>query len=247
MVEGNSDSININKFISQTGICSRREADKWIEQGRVKINGKVAQLGNRVRPGDQVLVDGKPLQLNQKEVYIALYKPRGIVSTTDSKERKNIVKYVGHPERIFPIGRLDKDSEGLIVLTNNGDIVNKILRAGNEHEKEYLVWVDRGLSKDFKNKMEKGVPVLGSISKPCKVKILGPNQFKIILTEGKNRQIRRMCSYLGYKVTRLKRTRIMNINLGNLEYGKWRDLTAKELNTLLATLKNSSKTEEASR
>ncbi len=247
MSKASSPSININKYISSTGICSRREADRIIMNGRVRINGKVAQLGNRVQEGDQVTLDNKLLKHRAEKVYIAHYKPKGIVSTTDSKERKNIIKYIGFPQRIFPIGRLDKDSEGLILLTNDGDIVNKILRAGNRHQKEYLVWVDKPLNQNFVQKMEGGIPILGKITKKCKVEITGPNSFRIILMEGMNRQIRRMCSYLGYEVTRLKRIRIMNIDLKGLEYGKWRELQPSEIRTLESQLQHSSKTEEASK
>lgn len=242
----NQDSINLNKFISSTGICSRREADKIIAEGRVTINGKPSQLGNRVFMGDIVKVDGKPLQAKPKTLYIALNKPVGIVSTTDSKEKKNIVRYINHPERLFPIGRLDKPSEGLIFLTNDGDIVNKILRAGNNHEKEYIVTVNKEINEDFVKRMSNGIPILGTITKKCKVEKLSKYVFKITLTQGLNRQIRRMCEYLGYEVTKLKRTRIMNVSLNGIKYGDWRELTSQEIETINKLIQSSSKTEEAS-
>lgn len=246
MKSTNSDSINLNKYISQTGICSRREADRWIEAGRVTLNGVIAQLGNRVNQGDDVEVDGKPLQTKPKALYIAFNKPVGIVSTTDPKERKNIIRYINHPERLFPIGRLDKPSQGLIFLTNDGNIVNKILRAGNQHEKEYIVTVDKPITPDFIKQMRGGIPILGTVTKKCYAKTLNDFTFKIILTQGLNRQIRRMCDYLGYEVTKLKRTRIMNINLQGLSVGQWRELTNDEMAEINAMVASSSKTEEAS-
>lgn len=246
-MSNNQQSINLNKFISSTGICSRREAEKLITEGRVSINGKPTQLGNRVFEGDVVKVDGKPLKAKPKTLYIALNKPVGIVSTTDSKERKNIVKYINHKERLFPIGRLDKPSEGLIFLTNDGDIVNKILRAGNNHEKEYIVTVDKTITSDFVKRMSNGIPILGTVTKKCKVEQLKPTIFKITLTQGLNRQIRRMCEYLGYEVTKLKRTRIMNVSLDGIKYGDWRELTAQEITKINQLIAGSSKTEEASK
>lgn len=240
-------SINLNKFISSTGICSRREADRWIADGRVTINDQPTKLGNRVEDGDLVKIDGKPLQEKPKTLYIALNKPVGIVSTTDAKERKNIVDFVGHTERLFPIGRLDKPSEGLIFLTNDGDIVNKILRAGNHHEKEYIVSVDRLITQQFLRKMSNGVPILGTITKKCKVEKINDRTFKIILVQGLNRQIRRMCEYLDYKVIKLKRIRIMNVKLGRLKIGEWRELTPDEMKMIEQQILNSSKTEDASR
>ena len=242
----NADSINLNKFISNTGICSRREAEKLIVAGRVTINGKATKLGNRVFPGDIVKVDGKLLREPPKTIYIALNKPKGIVCTTDSKEAKNIVDFINHPQRLFPIGRLDKPSEGLIFLTNDGDIVNKILRAGNLHEKEYVVTVDKSISSEFLVKMSQGVPILGTITKKCRIEQIDDRQFKIWLTQGLNRQIRRMCEYLGYGVKKLKRTRIMNVSLGKLKLGEWRDLSKEEITELLQMVSSSSKTEEAS-
>lgn len=246
ILSNNQDSININKFISNTGICSRRDAEKFITAGRVTINGKIAVLGNRVFENDIVKVDGNELQTKPKTIYIALNKPVGIVSTTDSKERNNIVNHVNHPQRLFPIGRLDKPSEGLIFLTNDGDIVNKILRAGNNHEKEYIVSVNKTIDDNFIKKMSNGIPILGTVTKKCKVEKLSDKVFKIILVQGLNRQIRRMCAYLGYDVLKLKRTRIMNVSLGNLKYGEWRELTKTEIDKINSLIATSSKTEEAS-
>ncbi|TDQ29834.1 23S rRNA pseudouridine(2604) synthase RluF [Tenacibaculum caenipelagi] len=247
MENNNDTSINLNKYISSTGICSRREAERFITEGRVTINGKPTQLGNRVHEGDVVKIDGKPLKAKPKTIYIALNKPVGIVCTTDSKERKNIVKFVGHPQRLFPIGRLDKPSEGLIFLTNDGDIVNKILRAGNNHEKEYIVSVDKPFDEGFIQRMSSGIPILGTMTKKCKVERINNITFKITLVQGLNRQIRRMCEYLGYEVTKLKRTRIMNVTLGNLKVGEWRELTSKEMDEINKLVASSSKTEEASK
>lgn len=228
----NENSISLNKYISSTGICSRREADKWIDAGRVRINGKVAQKGNRVFENDVVKVDGKQLKSKPALVYIALNKPPGITSTTDLNDKDNIIDFVNHPKRIFPIGRLDKASSGLILLTNDGDIVNKILRTENNHEKEYIVTVNRSITDDFIYNMQKGVPILGTVTKKCYVRKLNDKKFKIILTQGLNRQIRRMCEYYDYNVMTLKRVRIMNIELANLKVGQWRDLTAAELKLL---------------
>ncbi|CAM1333531.1 23S rRNA pseudouridine(2604) synthase RluF [Tenacibaculum aestuariivivum] len=246
MENKNKVSINLNKFISSTGICSRRDAEKLINAGRVSINKNIAQLGNRVFEGDKVRVDGRLLIAKPKTLYIALNKPVGIVCTTDSKEKKNIVKFVGHPERLFPIGRLDKPSEGLIFLTNDGDIVNKILRAGNNHEKEYIVSVDKKITDEFIIKMSNGIPILGTVTQKCKVKKINDFTFQIILTQGLNRQIRRMCEYLEYEVTKLKRERIMNVSLGNLTTGDWRELTEQEMKEIIEMISSSSKTEEAS-
>lgn len=242
----NQDSINLNKFISATGICSRREADKLIVEGRVTINGKPTKLGNRVVEGDKVRVDGTPLKPKPKTLYIALNKPVGVVSTTDSKEKKNIIRYINYPERLFPIGRLDKPSEGLIFLTNDGDIVNKILRAGNNHEKEYIVTVNKIITDDFLKKMSNGIPILGTVTQKCTIEKVSNYVFKIILTQGLNRQIRRMCEYLDYRVTKLKRTRIMNVSLAGLKYGEWRELTPKEVDRINELISSSSKTAEAS-
>jgi 23S rRNA pseudouridine2604 synthase len=225
--------MRLNKFIAETGVCSRREADKWIESGRVTCNGGIATLGTQVSADDEIRVDGELLGVRKKQIYIALNKPVGIVCTTEPHIKDNIIGFIGHRERIFPVGRLDKDSEGLILLTNDGDIVNEILRSENNHEKEYLVTVDRAITDLSLEMLGKGVKIMGEITKPSKVSRLGPNAFRIILTQGLNRQIRRMCSALGYKVQRLKRIRIMNIKLGNLETGKWRYLTQSELAGLL--------------
>ena len=242
----NNVSTNLNKFISSTGICSRREAEKLIVAGRVSINGNPTQLGNRVVDGDVVKVDGRVLQAKPKTIYIAFNKPVGIVCTTDSKEKKNIIRYINYPERLFPIGRLDKPSEGLIFLTNDGDIVNKILRAGNNHEKDYVVKVNKPITDDFIQKMSNGIPILGTITQKCNVTKVGSKTFQIVLTQGLNRQIRRMCEYLDYEVLKLKRTRIMNVQLDHLEIGQWRDLSEKELMQINTMVSSSSKTSEAS-
>jgi len=242
----NENSTSLNKYISSTGICSRREANKFIEEGRVSINGQKAQLGNRVFDGDKVKVDGRAIKKKVKTLYIAYNKPIGVVSTTDQKEKDNIISHINHPTRLFPIGRLDKPSQGLIFLTNDGDIVNKILRAGNRHEKEYVVTVKQTINSEFIRKMGNGIPILGTVTKKCKVSQVNKNTFKIILTQGLNRQIRRMCEYLNYDVTQLKRTRIMNVTLSGLKVGQWRQLTTKEMNTIQKMIAGSSKTEEAS-
>jgi 23S rRNA pseudouridine2604 synthase len=224
--------ISINKYISDSGFCSRREADKYIDQGRVTINDQIALKGNRVSETDVVEIDGEPLRKKKKSLYIALHKPKGITCTTDRNDKSNIVDYMNFKERIFPVGRLDKLSEGLIFMTNDGDIVNKILRAGNAHEKEYVVQVDKPITLEFLQKMRKGVRILGEWTKPCFVQQENPTQFKIILIQGLNRQIRRMCETLGYKVTALKRVRIMQFKLKGIEYGKWRYFTPAEIQNL---------------
>ena len=228
-----SESIRLNKYIASSGLCSRREADTLIENGKVTINGIVALQGSKVNPGDIVEVSGRKISPDNEMIYIAFNKPLGITCTTDRRDPSNIIDYIGFDERIFPVGRLDKNSSGLILLTNDGSIVNKLLRAENGHEKEYLVTVNRPYDKDFIRSMESGVPVLGQLTLPCKIKPSGDKSFKIILHQGLNRQIRRMCEYLGYKVTRLKRIRFMNIKLGDLEPGKWRYLTTDEKKALL--------------
>jgi 23S rRNA pseudouridine2604 synthase len=230
-------SISLNKFISQTGVCSRREADTLIEAGKVKLNGKVAVKGNRVLPNDTVIVNGKPLRNVPELVYIALNKPAGVTCTTDLKDKTNIIDYVKHTKRIFPIGRLDKPSTGLIFLTNDGDIVNEILRAEHNHEKEYIVSVHKPITDDFVAKMSNGIPILDTVTNKCVVEKKGKNLFRIVLTQGLNRQIRRMCEYLDYEVLTLKRVRIMNVQLGNLKEGQWRDLSSDEMTTLRASLK----------
>ncbi|MDO6810544.1 23S rRNA pseudouridine(2604) synthase RluF [Zobellia galactanivorans] len=233
----------INKYLSEVGYCSRRAADKLIDQGRVTINGKVPEMGTKITQGDEVRVDGELIsEPKEKPVYLAFNKPIGIVCTTDTRvEKDNIIDFINYPKRIFPIGRLDKPSEGLIFLTNDGDIVNKILRARNNHEKEYLVTVDRAITADFVRKMENGVPILDTITRKCKVEQIGKYEFKIILTQGLNRQIRRMCEYLGYNVQRLKRVRIMNVKL-DIPVGKWRDLTQAELDEIDRLVSESAKT-----
>ncbi len=236
----------INKFISETGVCSRREADKLIEAGRVTINGKKPEMGTKVNPEDSVEIDGKPLKAKEESIYLAFNKPIGITCTTDLKDRDNIIDFINHPKRIFPIGRLDKPSEGLIFLTNDGDIVNKILRAGNNHEKEYVVMVDKPISPEFIKKMGNGVAILETVTQKCFIEQLDKNRFRIILTQGLNRQIRRMCEVLGYTVIKLKRTRIMNIKLEGIAVGKWRNLTNDEINTINSLVSDSLKTEEAS-
>lgn len=228
--------MRINKFISEAGKASRRGADKLINEGRVTINGKRAEIGSRVEPGDVVLVSGEQIRVARNNVYIALNKPVGITSTTEKKVKGNIIDLVNHPLRIFNIGRLDKDSEGLILLTNDGDIVNEILRSENRHEKEYIVSVDKPITPEFLKKMSEGVNILGTRTLPCEVNQLSKFDFQIILTQGLNRQIRRMCEALGYEVYRLQRIRIMNIHLGNLPPGQWRDLTKKERTQLFKEL-----------
>lgn len=233
----------INKYLSEAGYCSRRAADKLIDQGRVTINGKVPELGTKISPNDEVHVDGTLISdTKESHTYIAFNKPIGIVCTTDTRaEKDNIVDYINHPKRIFPIGRLDKPSEGLIFLTSDGDIVNKILRARNNHEKEYIVTVDRPITEEFVKKMSNGIPILDSVTFKCHVEKIAHNKFKIILTQGLNRQIRRMCDYLDYRVLKLKRIRIMNINL-DVPEGEWRDLTKDELQEIDRLVKDSAKT-----
>lgn len=237
------EKISLNKFISSTGYCSRREADKLIEQARVAVNGNIALAGTRVSPSDKIYIDDELLKVKRSaksDMFImAFNKPLNITSTTDEKDRTNIIRYINHPKRIFPIGRLDKDSEGLIFLTNNGDIVNKILRAGNEHEKEYIVTVNKKLTPDFAAKMSKGVHILNTTTLPCKVRQLSGKTFSIILTQGLNRQIRRMCEVFGYEVISLRRIRIMHIQLGNLPVGKWRYLSEPEMQTMMQMLEGS--------
>ncbi len=225
--------MRLNKYISETGLCSRREADKLIADGAVTLNGTPAGLGTQVNDGDDVRVHGKPVGAKKKHVYIALNKPVGITCTTDQRDPTNIVDYLDHPERIFPVGRLDKDSDGLILLTNNGDIVNDILRAAHNHEKEYIVTVDRELTPEFVRDMAAGVPILDTVTKPCTVTALDARTFRIVLTQGLNRQIRRMCEHFGYRVRALTRVRIMNIRLGGLKPGHWRNLRDDELTALL--------------
>ena len=235
-------SIRLNKFLSEAGYCSRRAADKLIEDGHVLVNGSVPKMGAKIGAEDLVEVDGKVIKKDEKPAtYIAFNKPVGIVCTTDTRvEKNNIIDYINYPSRIFPIGRLDKDSEGLILLTDDGDIVNKILRSSNNHEKEYIVTVDKPISQTFIKHMSRGIPILETVTKPCELKKLSSNKFKIILTQGLNRQIRRMCEYLNYEVKVLQRVRIMNINLKS-DVGNYRTLTTEELKDLKASLKDSKK------
>ena len=234
----------LNKYISETGICSRREADRLIEQGCVQVNGTRAEMGMKVSDADRITVNGKPLKAKPRAVYLAYNKPLGITCTTDQVIEGNILDAVNYKARIFPIGRLDKFSEGLIFLTNDGDIVNKILRVGNAHEKEYIVNVDKPITREFVHAMAAGVPILDTVTRPCKVRQLSTYSFNIILTQGLNRQIRRMTEHLGYHVTRLLRTRIMNVQLGDLAPGQWRELTKQEREKIDAMLVNSRKTAE---
>jgi 23S rRNA pseudouridine2604 synthase len=225
--------VRLNKYISATGVCSRREADKWIEAGRVTCNGQPAMLGTQVAQGDEVRIDGELIGAKKEQVYIAFNKPVGIICTTETDIEDNIIGFLGYPERIFPVGRLDRDSEGLILLTNNGDIVNEILRAENNHEKEYVVTVERPITDLALSMMAGGVKIMGEMTKPGKVTRVDAQCFRIILTQGLNRQIRRMCSALGYRAQRLQRVRIMNIHLGSLALGQWRHLTPEELSELM--------------
>ncbi|MCX6188952.1 MAG: 23S rRNA pseudouridine(2604) synthase RluF [Bacteroidetes bacterium] len=240
------NTIRLNKAISDTGFCSRREADKFIEQGRVTVNERLGSLGDRVSLDDVLEIDGKRLKRPEKIIYIAFNKPVGVTCTTEPQIEKNIISFINHPQRIFPIGRLDKASEGLIFLTSDGNIVNKILRAGNQHEKEYLVTVNKPITPEFIFRMGNGIPVLDTVTDKCMVEKIGHKVFRIILTQGLNRQIRRMCDYLEYEVVSLKRTRIMNIKLDRLAIGQWRNFTSAELVEINDLIASSSKTEEAS-
>ena len=225
----NEAGVRLNKWIAESGFCSRREADRLISEGKVTIDGRTGVLGDKVLPGMKVRVDGREAVVKTKKVYIALNKPAGVVCTADPREPMNVVDYVGHPERIFPIGRLDKDSEGLLLMTNDGEIVNRILRAAGGHEKEYVVSVDKPITPQFCEAMRRGVPILDTVTLPCRLKQEGPCRFRLGLVQGLNRQIRRMCEALGYRVMSLTRVRIMNITLGSLKPGHWRDLTEQEL------------------
>ena len=241
-----SEQIRINKFLSQAGFCSRRKADQLIGQNRVTLNGEVPEMGTKVLKGDQVEVDGESIEIKESPVYLILNKPSGIVCTTDRKrEKNNIIDFVNYPKRIFPIGRLDKPSEGLILLTNDGDIVNKILRSSNHHEKQYQVETDRPITEEFLNRMSNGIPVLDTVTKKCETKKTGDYQIEINLTQGLNRQIRRMCEYLGFQIVRLKRLRVMNIKL-DIPVGEYRELTTEELKTLKKLTQVSSKSETKS-
>ena len=234
--------VRINKFLSEAGVCSRREADRQIEAGNVTIDGKIAQMGDRVSEGQQVCFQGVPVKKEEEMVLIALHKPAGIVCTAEKREKNNVIDYLNYPKRIYPVGRLDKDSEGLLLLTNNGDIVNKMMRSGNMHEKEYIVTVNRPVTDSFLHGMANGVPLveLNTTTRKCRVERTGTKQFRIVLTQGLNRQIRRMCEYFGYRVQKLVRVRIMNIKLGDLEPGKYRDVTPQEYKRLLELIASSS-------
>lgn len=233
--------VRLNKYLSEAGFCSRREADRLIEAGRVKINGVIAPMGMKVQAGDVVTVDGKTIAHENEFVYMAFNKPVGITCTTDRSDKDNIIDYINYPERIFHVGRLDKPSQGLIIMTNDGDIVNKILRSKNNHEKEYIVTVDKPITSKFIKRMSTGVPILDTVTKECVVEQMTSRKFRIVLTQGLNRQIRRMCEYLGYKVVKLKRIRIMNIHL-DIPVGKWRYLRNQELTELMSLTSESSKT-----
>lgn len=234
------ESVRINKFLSEAGVCSRREADRLLEQGRVKIDNMLAKTGERVYKGQKVTLDGRLITKEEEEIYLAFYKPKGIVCTTATEENgekiKNVVDYIGYKKRIYPVGRLDMSSEGLILLTNQGDIMEKVLRSRYEHEKEYFVRVDHRVTKDFLNQMGKGVPILDTVTKPCKIWKEDDYSFHIILTQGLNRQIRRMCEYFGYRVVHLRRDRVMNITLEGLKKGRYRHLTANEVKELKSQL-----------
>ncbi len=235
-MENQATGKRLNKFIADSGHCSRREADRLIQEGRVRLDGRVGALGDRVQPGMAVTVDGKPLSGEGEKVYLLLNKPRGIVCTADPREPMNVVDYLGYPRRVFPVGRLDKDSEGLLLLTSDGEIVNRVLRAAGGHEKEYEVQIDRPVTPEFVRRMSEGVPILDTVTLPCRVRRTGERSFNIILVQGLNRQIRRMCEALGANVTHLRRIRIMNLRLGRLQPGQWRELTKAELTELMGRL-----------
>lgn len=237
-----TDGIRINKYLSEAGTCSRREADRLIADGKVLIDGHAAVMGQKVLPGQKIEVENQSVELEEELVYLVYHKPAGVTCTTDRKIHRNIIDAVGHPKRVFPVGRLDKMSTGLIFLTNDGDIVNKILRAGNYHEKEYLVTVDKPVDEKFIEDMSSGIPILGTVTRKCTVWKEAEKEFRIILTQGLNRQIRRMCEYLGYEVTGLERIRIMHISLGSLKPGKWRNMTPRELSELNRLIRDSKKT-----
>jgi 23S rRNA pseudouridine2604 synthase len=235
-MENQAKCKRLNKYIADSGYCSRREADRLISEGRVRLDGRVGALGDRVLPGMDVTVDGKRLSGEGEKVYLLLNKPMGIVCTADPREPMNVVDYLAYPRRVFPVGRLDKDSEGLLLLTNDGEIVNRILRAAGGHEKEYEVRIDRPVTPEFVQQMSRGVPILDTVTLPCRVRRTGERSFNIVLVQGLNRQIRRMCEALGANVTHLRRGRIMNLRLGRLQPGQWRELTREELETLMAQL-----------
>lgn len=234
--------VRINKFLSESGVCSRREADRQVAEGNVTVDGKTAEVGTRVLPGQRVYFCGRPVQKEEEMILLAFHKPVGIVCTAEKREKNNVVDYIHYPKRIYPVGRLDKDSEGLLLMTNNGDIVNKMMRAGNMHEKEYIVTVNKPITEAFLRGMAGGVPLveLGVTTRKCMVERISKKEFRIILTQGLNRQIRRMCEYFGYRVVKLVRTRIMNIELGSLESGKYREVTAEEYRKLQQLISDSS-------
>ena len=240
--QASKEAVRLNKYLSEAGVCSRREADRLIESGRVSVDGKIALVGTKVVPGQEVRVGKKLVSKQDEMVVLAVNKPRGIVCTEEKRERKSIVRFLNYPTRITYVGRLDKDSTGLLLMTNNGDIINKMMRAGNRHEKEYKVSVDKKITPEFLEEMSSGVAILDTVTRPCRVTQVGPYTFRIILTQGLNRQIRRMCEALGYEVKELKRTRIMNIELGNLKEGEYRELTDQELDELYELIKDSSNT-----
>lgn len=234
--------VRINKYLSEAGVCSRREADRLVEAGAVTVDGIKAVMGTKVEAGQTICVNQKVVSHEEKMVLLAFHKPVGVVCTTEKKEKNNIIDYINYPQRIYPVGRLDKDSQGLILMTNNGDIVNKIMRAGNQHEKEYIVEVDKPVTEEFIASMAKGVPILDTVTRECRITKIGKQSFRIVITQGLNRQIRRMCEYFGYKVTKLERVRIMNIQLGKLAKGGYRNITVEELKELERLIKNSSNT-----
>lgn len=236
----NNSEIRINKYLSEAGVCSRREADRRIEAGEVTIDGKVAVPGDKIFPGQTVCVSGQIVESKAPFILLVVNKPVGIVCTEEKREKNNIVNFLNYPHRVYPIGRLDKDSQGLLLMTNQGDLLNKILRAGNAHEKEYIVTVNKDVTEEFLNGMAGGVPILDTVTRKCKLEKIGTRKFRIILTQGLNRQIRRMCEYFGYRVVALKRVRIMNIRLGDLPVGKYRDITPQEWETLSNMIANSS-------
>lgn len=234
------EPVRLNKYLSDAGVCSRRKADRYVEEGRITVDGKAAVMGQKVTPSQKICLDGKEIMASRKRIILAVNKPRGIVCTTEKREKDNIVDFIGYPERIYPMGRLDKDSEGLILMTNDGELMDQILRARNYHEKEYIVRVNRPVTMDFLNQMRSGVPILDTVTRPCKVEKIGPYMFKIVLTQGLNRQIRRMCEALDYRVRWLKRVRIMNINLGQLPTGEYREIKGSELEELERMLRSGS-------
>lgn len=237
-----TEPVRINKYLSEAGVCSRREADRFIEAGKITVDGKLAVMGTKVDGTQRICVEGKEVLHNESMILLAFNKPIGIVCTTQKKEKNNIVDYIQYPQRIYPIGRLDKDSQGLILMTNNGDIVNKMMRAHNMHEKEYIVEVDKPITEEFLKGMAKGVPILDTVTRECKITKTGTKSFRIIITQGLNRQIRRMCEYFGYKVIKLERIRIMNIKLGKLAQGKYRNINEVELNELEKLIQKSANT-----